>query len=271
MTSSPSKSWHIPPILTNMRSIVTVTLLFIFLDLFCQERYISIDRQKFRIKELGAVGSPAVIFESGQSDSLEVWGSIPDSVASFAHVFLYDRADIGKSDTSSEERTIPNLVAELRRILKQENINPPYILAGHSMGGFIIRYFSSQFPDEVKGLLLLDPTPEAYWNSLSKKDRKRFLEYGDKLNIAKHPPRQRKEWYMFVPNLVYMQNLYISKDLPVILISASESKLYKFQDEIISGFKNAKHIELKGGHYIHRAYPDLTVKYIRDLIYLSDN
>ena len=143
-----------------MKSIFVFTLLFFCLNLHGQERYVNIDGQKFRIKEYG-VGDVTVIFENGMSDSLEAWGSIPDTVATFAHVFLYDRADIGKSDSSRLKRTIPNMVTELKSILKHENINPPFILVGHSLGGYITRYFSSQFPDDVKGLLLLDPTPEA--------------------------------------------------------------------------------------------------------------
>jgi len=139
-----------------VKSLLTFFLFFTCLFLYGQERYVNIDGQKFRIKEYG-VGDVTVIFESGMSDSLEAWGLIPDTVASFAHVFLYDRADIGKSDTSRQKRTIPNMVLELRSILNQENIRPPYILVGHSLGGYITRYFSSQFPNDVKGLLMLDP------------------------------------------------------------------------------------------------------------------
>ena len=68
----------------------------------------------------------------------------------------------------------------------------------------------------MKGLLLLDPTPEAYYKSMSKKDQKKFIEMGNELNRTKHAPKYWKEWYQFVPNLVYMKNLNISKDLPII-------------------------------------------------------
>ena len=144
-----------------MKGILLIVLLISFVNLFGQERYTNIDGQKYRIKDLGK-GDIAVILESGMSDSLEVWDSIPDSIAEFTRVFLYDRADIGKSDTSRVERTIPNMVNELRSILQQENIKPPYILVGHSLGSLITRYFSSEYSDEVKGLLLLDPSPEAF-------------------------------------------------------------------------------------------------------------
>jgi pimeloyl-ACP methyl ester carboxylesterase len=247
-----------------MKSILIFSLLILCLTLDGQERYTSVDGQKFRIKEFGK-GTPTVIFESGMSDSLEAWGSIPDTVALFAHMFLYDRADIGKSDTSIEERTIPNMVKELKRILDQENIAPPFILVGHSLGGYITRYFSSQFPDDVKGLLLLDPSPEAYWESMSEKELKKYIAGGTEWYRTRFKPKYWKEWFRFIPNMVYMKNLNISKDLSIILVSATESNWYKYQKEQIKGFNNARQIEMTGGHYIHRNHPDLIVKYIREL------
>ncbi|MCX6255739.1 MAG: alpha/beta hydrolase [Bacteroidia bacterium] len=247
-----------------MKSIFTFILLFICLSLHSQERYVSIDGQKFFIKEFG-VGDITVIFENGMSDSLEAWGAIPDTVALFTHVFLYDRADIGKSDSSRQERTIPNMVLELKSILKHENINPPYILVGHSLGGYITRYFSSQFPDDVKGLLLLDPAPEAFWESMSKRKLKKYIEGGNEWYRTKHAPKYWKEWHQFILNMVYMKNLNISKNLPIILVSATESNWYKYHEKIIAGFKNARHVELAGGHYLHINHPDLIVGYIKEL------
>jgi pimeloyl-ACP methyl ester carboxylesterase len=247
-----------------MKSILIFTLLTICLILDGQERYVNIDGQKFRIKEFGK-GNPTVIFESGMSDSLEAWGSIPDTVALFTHVFLYDRADIGKSDTSREERTIPNMVYELKRILDQQKIGPPFILVGHSLGGYITRYFSSQFANNVKGLLLLDPAPEAYWESMSEKELEKYIAGGTEWYRTRFKPKYWKEWFRFIPNKAYMKKLNISNDLHIILVSATESNWYKYQKEQIKDLNNARQIELTGGHYIYRDHPDLIVKYIREL------
>jgi pimeloyl-ACP methyl ester carboxylesterase len=94
-----------------MKSILTSVLFIFCLTLAGQERYANIDGQKFRIKESGA-GNLTVIFVSGMSDSFEVWRALPDTIALFTRVFLYDRADIGKSDSSRQKRTIPNLKIE---------------------------------------------------------------------------------------------------------------------------------------------------------------
>lgn len=248
-----------------MKKFLTIVLLLSCSCLFSQERYTNIDGQKFRIKVMGK-GDITVIFESGMSDSLEVWDSIPDSISKFTRVFLYDRADIGKSDTSALERTIPNVVNELRKILKQEDIKPPYVLVGHSYGGLITRYYSSEYSDEVKGLLLLDPAPEAYWDEMSDKRLEEYVTGGNEWYRTRFEPKYRKEWYQFIPNLKYMKKLSIPKDLPIILVSATAWHWYKYQSKILIGFEKSKHIELKGEHHIYKDHPDLIIGYIRELL-----
>jgi pimeloyl-ACP methyl ester carboxylesterase len=249
-----------------MKQIAVLLLLL----LYCyfthgQERYVSIDQQNYRIKEFGT-GEITVIFESGMSDSLEIWGSIPDSIAKNTRVFLYDRAGIGKSDTSRQERTIPNMVNELRSILKNQRIDPPYILVGHSLGGLITRYFASTYPDEVNGLLLLDPAPESYWNNMSERKLKKYIKGGTEWYESKFPEEYRKEWLTFIPNLAYMNDLKINSQLPVILVSATAWKWYKYHEDILVGYENSKHIELEGDHHIFINHPDLTIMYINELL-----
>jgi pimeloyl-ACP methyl ester carboxylesterase len=253
-----------------MKSIAILFCLSLCMTLNGQERFSDIEGQKFLIREYGE-GDITVIFENGMSDSLEAWGAIPDTVATFAHVFQYDRADIGKSDSSRQKRTIPNMVYELKSILSHENINPPYILVGHSLGGYITRYFSSEYPGEVKGLLLIDPSPEAFWESMSEKDLNEYIRGGTEWYMTRFKPPYRKEWFEFIPNMIYMKNLKISKDLPVILVSASKSKWHKYQKKQISGLNNARQIILKGGHYIHMEHPDLTIGYIKELVMEAKN
>jgi pimeloyl-ACP methyl ester carboxylesterase len=248
-----------------MKNLFIVILFFSYLGLFGQEKYSNIEGQKYRVKIMGA-GDTTVIFECGMSDSLEVWGSIPDSVSKFTRVFLYDRADMGKSDSSTIERTVPNYVFELRRILEHENINPPYVLVGHSLGGLITRYFASKYPNEIKGLLLLDPSPEAFWDEMSEDELAEYIKGGNEWYRTKFAPKYRKEWYQFVPNLQYMKNLEIPKDLPIILVSASEWNWYKYQGKMLTGFVNAKQIELEGHHHIFKDHPDFIIKYIRELL-----
>jgi pimeloyl-ACP methyl ester carboxylesterase len=248
-----------------MKRILFCLLLPFGLVTYGQERYISIDGQKYRIKEFGA-GEMTVLFECGMSDSIEVWGSIPDSIALHSRVFMYDRADIGKSGPSGNERTIPNMVEELRNILEDLKLPPPYILVGHSMGSLIMRYFAGSYPDEVKGLLLLDPCPESWWKGMSKKELTEYIQGGTEWYETRFPERFRKEWYQFIPNLAYMDELHINIQLPVILVSATGWGWYEYQKDILTGFENAMHIELEGEHHIFKSHPGLIISYIKELL-----
>ena len=247
-----------------MKKIIIGLLVFIGV-LHCQERYVEIEGQKWRVKTIGE-GTVTVVFENGMSDSLEIWGSIPDSVARFGKVFLYDRADIAKSDRARQKRTIPNTVEELRTILQHEKIQPPYILVGHSLGGVIDRYFASKYPEEVKGMLLLDPSPESFWEQMSESKLEEYILGGNEWYETKFPEKYRDEWYEFIPNLEYMKDLSIQEDLPVILVSATAWEWAKYQKPMIKGLKNARQVILEGSHHIYHENPDSTISYIKELL-----
>ncbi|MFH0760856.1 MAG: alpha/beta hydrolase [Bacteroidota bacterium] len=250
-----------------MKWFLTILMVVFCSEAFSQERYVSIDGQKFRIKTAGA-GATTVIFECGLADSLEVWDFLPDSVARFAKVFLYDRADIGKSDFSRQERTLPNLADELQHVLKAAEIRPPYVVVGHSFGGSIARYFADQYPDQVTGLLLLDPLAEAYYQHLSKKELKEYLQFVQQIQNSREP-RYRKEEDQTFNNLAYLKDLHIRQDLPIIMISVVHENgddYPKYKEEILSGFNHARQIIVEGTHYVHRDYPKLVIRSIKELI-----
>ncbi len=50
---------------------------------------------------------------------------------------------------------------ELRTLLRGNNLNPPYILVGHSLGGLYMQLFARRYPDEVAGIAVL---PIAAWD-----------------------------------------------------------------------------------------------------------
>jgi hypothetical protein len=55
-----------------------------------------------------------------------------------------------------------------------------------------LAYFSSQYPDQVKGLLLLDPTAEAYYEHLSEGERKAYLDFVKKIEFKKTEISKRR-------------------------------------------------------------------------------
>jgi pimeloyl-ACP methyl ester carboxylesterase len=101
-------------------------------------------------------GSPAVILDSGLGDSYISWRAVQPQIAKFTRVCSYDRAGLGYSDSSSRPRTSKVIAEELHALLKAADIAPPYVLVGHSMGGFDARLYASLYRDEVTGMVLVD-------------------------------------------------------------------------------------------------------------------
>ena len=101
-------------------------------------------------------GSPTVILEAGVGGNTLLWAYIQPAIAEVTRVCAYDRAGYGWSEVSSSERTTPNMAEELHTLLTQAGIEPPYILAGHSFGSLVVRTYASLYPDEVRGLVLID-------------------------------------------------------------------------------------------------------------------
>jgi pimeloyl-ACP methyl ester carboxylesterase len=105
-------------------------------------------------------GSPTVILESGLGAPAAGWSLVQPDVAKFTRVCSYDRAGYGWSDPSPLPRTSLAIAKELHALLLNAGVAPPYTLVGHSFGGFNVRVYAGQYPDEVSGVVLVDSSHE---------------------------------------------------------------------------------------------------------------
>jgi pimeloyl-ACP methyl ester carboxylesterase len=101
-------------------------------------------------------GSPTVILDSGLGDSYISWHKVQPQIAQFVRVCSYDRAGLGYSDSGPHPRTSKDIAGELRTLLHNAGVAPPYILVGHSMGGYDVRLYASLYRGEVAGMVLVD-------------------------------------------------------------------------------------------------------------------
>lgn len=109
-------------------------------------------------------GSPAVVFLAGAGAVGLDYLNVQERAAELTTSVLYDRAGTGWSDRVVLPRTSAQVTDELRNLLQTAGVPAPYILVGHSLGGLYARHYAQRFPDEVAGLLLLDPAHEDYPN-----------------------------------------------------------------------------------------------------------
>jgi pimeloyl-ACP methyl ester carboxylesterase len=106
-------------------------------------------------------GDATVVFENGYAAPLETWGRVQPEVSTFAKTVAYDRAGFGLSENGLPPRDGRRIATELHAALQAANVPPPYIFVGHSLGGLFVRVFAGMYPDEVAGIVLVDPTHEA--------------------------------------------------------------------------------------------------------------
>ena len=105
-------------------------------------------------------GPVTVVFDSGSGDPGWNWQAVQPEVAKRTRACVYDRAGLGFSDPSPQPGTSGNAVADLHALLGKAGIQPPYVLVGHSYGGGNVQLYTFRYPDEVKGLVLVEPAHE---------------------------------------------------------------------------------------------------------------
>lgn len=105
-------------------------------------------------------GSPTVVLDTGLGVVSRSWAAVQDAVAPATRVCSYDRAGYAWSDPGPAPRSSASIARELFALLRNAGEQPPFVLAGHSFGGYNIRVFAHEHPDAVAGLIFVDSSHE---------------------------------------------------------------------------------------------------------------
>jgi pimeloyl-ACP methyl ester carboxylesterase len=116
-------------------------------------------------------GSPAVVIIPALADNVLEWVRVVRMATAGAGttVCVYDRAGVGWSDPPAGKVTLDSMADDLHVLLKAAGITPPYVVAGHSIGGVAARRFQARYPDDVSGMLLIDSSHEDQARRLSRR------------------------------------------------------------------------------------------------------
>jgi pimeloyl-ACP methyl ester carboxylesterase len=111
---------------------------------------------------------PAVVFQSGLGDGHAAWVPVLQQLPADTQAVAADRPGYGASPLRDGTRDACRIAQEQRALLHEAGAKPPYVLVGHSIGGLYQYVYARLYPDEVAGLVLLDPTHPAMLPTLER-------------------------------------------------------------------------------------------------------
>jgi pimeloyl-ACP methyl ester carboxylesterase len=224
-------------------------------------------------------GDPTVVFESGLGDSSIEWAmvtSVLDSVSFDTRACAYDRAGVGESDpwpNDEQPASARDVANDLHALLSAGGIGPPYVLVGHSIGGIFVRMFASMFPDEVAGMVLLDPSSEFQFQG-------RFGRWDRKTNPYDPHALMDGITPIDVPATLSDMATATSIGAPLIVLTAGvgpgpgwvQRGWLDFHERIAGMSPDSVHAVVgHAEHYVHYAEPEVVIEAVRQVALAARN
>ena len=270
--------------------------------------------------ECQGTGYPTVVFVAGAQDRAETWSTTKDpseqavlpAIAETNRVCAYDRPgtllatgegaedfEKSRSDPVPQPTTLQDHVDDLHALLQASGEGKrPYVVVGHSMGGAVSRLYASEYPEEVSGLVLVDPTPFEAANSLTRKEWRLWkpllgcpcppseeaqelypaLEWADNdrnlAQVSAPAPLKPMPFIAFQSDKPFDLSPYVEDGtLPMTAEEAEQFRILLYNSwhdaigALVSQVPGARFIDdPHSGHYIHQEQPQLVIDSIREVV-----
>ncbi len=254
-------------------------------------------------------GGPTVVLVTGYRDTSDIWSRdqrnltdprtmVLPALAEFTRVCAYDRPGtatsvgdedlISRSDAVPQPRTATDAVEELHALVHAAGIETPFVLAAHSLGGAIARLYTSAYPEDVSGLVLIDAynefiealmTPEqwaslvAFNAELGTDDIVPIPGYGDIETIpygSMNPELRETAPFGDIPLAVVAHGVPFEIDtVPEGFTSAEELEgfLTAANEQLSTLATDARYwVGETSGHYVQQDQPELVVEAVRQVV-----
>jgi pimeloyl-ACP methyl ester carboxylesterase len=223
--------------------------------------------------KIEGVGNPSVIFESGFTGGLFLWGSIQGQVAKQILTLSYERAGWGRSDAGPNPRSAEQIAHELHALLAAKAIAPPYILVGHSAGGLYVRVFAHMYPKEISGLVLVDPATEEDYERL---EHDKSVEDLEKMGM---PSAAVAQWRALPATIDEARHSWPLPAVPVVVVTSGKplgawplataedmQRWLESHNKLVARIPGAKHIIIPNADHLSILMESAVVEQITKML-----
>ncbi|WP_165956625.1 alpha/beta fold hydrolase [Kribbella antibiotica] len=231
--------------------------------------------------EITGDGAPTVVFSSGLGDAGEAWEATIAALKSSVQLVTYARAGIGDSDSlaDSTPRSFGAVAEELHRLLAAADITGPYVVVGHSIGAAIAQVFAAQWPQEVAGLVLVDPSDVQLYLDIEKPklvmpdgDRDDHASFDVKLGAEDAAASRRS---LNMPSVVVTSRVgrWLESKTPDLWrpfsLDAVDKRWQSGHQALAADLGAMQKVAEVGGHYVQNDQPELVAAAIDEVVQLA--
>ena len=216
---------------------------------------------------------PAVVLQAGLQEGKSTWNNVVPGLSHSHMVIAFDRP--GRSATLATEapRDPCTIAAEERRLLRAANVPPPYVLLGHSLGGLYQYVYAKLYPEDVAGLVLLDPTHPRHWETVQREAPVAAMMVKS-LRMLSFGSADRREFDSQTTCLDRLDGQPIGR--PVKLLFSGRFRLEERgayermlqplrEDWVKMTGASGQQVVLDSGHYIQKDRPDAVIKAVEEV------
>ncbi|MEZ8130410.1 hypothetical protein A1OW_10460 [Enterovibrio norvegicus] len=128
---------------------------------------ISLNEQHIEYRLLGTESTVFIFLNGDGVDFQRSWNDVTSSISLLGNVLLFNRPGRGKSSKPVRAQTGDEIIETLNHLLSALKLAPPYILIGHSSGGLLANLYARRYPENVSGIVFVDPTHPKQLSMLS--------------------------------------------------------------------------------------------------------
>ncbi|MBK8780392.1 MAG: alpha/beta fold hydrolase [Anaerolineales bacterium] len=153
------------------------------------------------------------------------------------------------------------------------NVHPPNILVAHSWSGINARWYASQYPNEIAGMVLIDTVHEdKFWQFEKVLPEDRVARMWD----AVKDPAKNDENIDRIASIEQLKSIQRDFDFPLVVLTRGTSpdesnELVKIEINLQAEFlklspKSQQFFSKYDDHFIQKSEPELVIKAIHQVV-----